>query len=78
MAVERDALYVRHILEASNRIGDYTAGIDRASFLRQQMVQDAVVRPLEIIGEAVKHLSAHYRDRYPQVHGGTSPECGTS
>lgn len=31
------------------------------------MVQDAVVRPLEIIGEAVKHLSADYRDCYPQV-----------
>ncbi|MBN1630675.1 MAG: DUF86 domain-containing protein [Thermoleophilia bacterium] len=67
MAVDRDPLYVGHILDASNRIGDYTTGMDRSSFLRQPMVQDAVMRQLEIIGEAVKHLSAEFRDRYPEV-----------
>ena len=67
MAADRDALYVRHILEASNRIGDYTSEMDRASFLRQPMVQDAVVGQLEIIGEAVKHLSVEFRERYPQL-----------
>jgi uncharacterized protein with HEPN domain len=67
MAVDRDPLYVRHILEASNRIRDYTAGIDRTSFLRQPMVQDAVMRQLEIIGEAVKHLSPQFRDDHSQI-----------
>jgi uncharacterized protein with HEPN domain len=67
MAVDRDELYVSHILDATVRIGEYTNGIDRSAFLRQPMVQDAVVRQLEIIGEAVKRLSAAFRDRYPQV-----------
>jgi uncharacterized protein with HEPN domain len=67
MALDRDGLYVSHILEATDRISEYTSGIDRSVFLRQSMVQDAVVRQLEIIGEAVKHLSAAFRDQHPQV-----------
>lgn len=67
MAADRDTLYVRHILEAGNRIGDYIREMERESFLRQRMVQDAVVRQLEIIGEAAKHLSVEFRERYPQI-----------
>jgi uncharacterized protein with HEPN domain len=67
MAADRDVLYIRHILEATNRILEYTSGIDRSSFLALPMVQDAVVRQLEIIGEAVKHLSVEFRDAHPSV-----------
>jgi uncharacterized protein with HEPN domain len=67
MAADRDALYIRHIRDATNKIRDYTSGLDRSSFLQQPMVQDAVVRQLEIIGEAVKHLSVDFRDAHPGV-----------
>lgn len=44
--------YLGHILEAIERIGRYTDDIDENSFLQDEMAQDAVIRNLEIIGEA--------------------------
>ncbi|MBY4895583.1 DUF86 domain-containing protein [Cupriavidus sp. AU9028] len=48
--------YLGHILDALERIDGYTAGMDEASFLRTPMVQDAVVRNIEIIGEAANNV----------------------
>ena len=45
-------LYLDDILEAVNRIETYTAGYDASAFEKDLKTQDAVVRNLEIIGEA--------------------------
>jgi uncharacterized protein with HEPN domain len=47
--------YLGHILEAIERIGRYTAGLDEATFKQNSMVQDAVIRNLKIIGEASRN-----------------------
>jgi len=44
--------YLAHVIEAIDRIGRYTAGIDEDEFVRSQMTQDAVIRNFEVIGEA--------------------------
>lgn len=54
---ERDRLYLAHILEAIAAIERFTAG-GREAFLASDMVQSAVIRQIEIVGEAAKHLSA--------------------
>jgi uncharacterized protein with HEPN domain len=54
--IERDKLYLNHVLDAVAAIERYTAG-GRAEFFADDMIQSAVVRQLEIIGEAVKNLS---------------------
>lgn len=54
---ERDELRLRHILDAAERISTYLQGVDQASFLSNRMLQDAVIRNLEIIGEACVNLS---------------------
>lgn len=53
----RDALFLRHILEAINEIDAYTVD-GQAAFLTDRKTQSAVIRQLEIIGEAVKNLSS--------------------
>jgi len=63
---ERDELYLEHILEAIAAIKRYTAG-GRAAFFADDMVQSAVVRQLEIIGEAAKNLSAELTSRETAV-----------
>ncbi|HTG60355.1 MAG TPA: HepT-like ribonuclease domain-containing protein [Terriglobia bacterium] len=55
-----DSIYLLHIRDALNRIFDYTAGGEE-NFLQDTKTQDAVVRNLEIIGEAVKHVSENFR-----------------
>lgn len=51
--------YLLHILEAIRRIGDYTSDLDEAGFLANRLVQDAVIRNLEVIGEACNNLRKH-------------------
>lgn len=54
----RIADYLGHVLLAIERIGRYTQDLDGAAFLRNELVQDAVIRNIEIIGEASKNLQS--------------------
>ena len=59
-------VYLAHILECAQKIERYTAdGKDR--FVSDTMVQDAVLRNLEVIGEATKRLDDAYRRAQPQI-----------
>jgi uncharacterized protein with HEPN domain len=62
-----DSIYLRHILDAGNRIAEYLEGIDHARFDDGHLIQDAVIRQLEIIGEAVKRVSNTLRNSYPEI-----------
>jgi uncharacterized protein with HEPN domain len=65
---EPDPLLSCHdILEAIDRIERYTGSITLDNFLRDTKTQDAVIRNLEIIGEAVKNLPADFREAHPGV-----------
>ncbi|MDF2867956.1 MAG: hypothetical protein K0S11_1426, partial [Gammaproteobacteria bacterium] len=52
--------YLSHILEALNRIFSYVDDINEIGFLQSSMVQDAVVRNLEILGEASRNLTRYH------------------
>jgi len=62
-----DSIYIDHILNSINRILDYIAGKDRESFEDDLVTQDAVVRQLEIIGEATKRVSKDFRSNHPVI-----------
>jgi len=62
-----DLVYIEHIQSSIDRIRSYAEGFDYDSFLQNQVVQDAIVRQLEIIGEATKRISNQYRNKYPQI-----------
>lgn len=48
--------YLGHILQAIERIDRYTADMDEVGFLGSELVQDAVIRNIEIIGEASNNI----------------------
>src|SRR5260364_163104 len=52
--------YLRHILQAIHRIQKYTENITESVFLESEMVQDAVIRNFEIIGEASRNIQQTY------------------
>lgn len=62
-----DETYVQHILEAIHRILTYTENMDQKTFLEKTMVQDAVIRNLEIIGEATKKVTMEFRLRHEGI-----------
>ncbi len=68
-------LYLEHILEAITRIETYTRE-GRAAFMQSTLIQDAVVRNFEIIGEATKRLRKSYANNIPLCHGAKSAVFG--
>jgi uncharacterized protein with HEPN domain len=48
--------YLAHILQAIERIEAYVSGMDEMAFLASNLVQDAVIRNIEIIGEASNNI----------------------
>ena len=64
--MNRDQTYLNHILDAIARIDEYVS-VGYAGFISQSHWQDAVIRQLEIIGEATKRISAELRDNYGEV-----------
>lgn len=63
---ERDALYLSHVLAAIDDIAAFTAE-GRDAFLADKKTQSAVIRQLEVIGEAVKRLSPEATAAGPSV-----------
>jgi uncharacterized protein with HEPN domain len=64
--VKDDGVYLDHIGESIAKIRSYCAA-GRSEFVRNTMIQDAVIRNFEIIGEAAKRLSQSTKDRRPEV-----------
>ena len=62
--MSRDVLrlvdYLDHICTAIERIERYTAGMDQTAFLNNELVQDAVIRNFEIIGEASRNIGRYF------------------
>lgn len=52
--------YLGHILQAISRISRYTHGLSEVDFLTNEMAQDAVIRNIEIIGEAARNIDRDY------------------
>lgn len=60
-------IYIEDILECITKIEEYTKEITEDDFYKNTQIQDAVLRRLEIIGEAVKNIPEEFRDRYPEI-----------
>ncbi len=63
----REVLYLEHMLEAIGRIRRHLGRKRRAAFLRSELLQDAVVRNVEVIGEAAARVSAEFAARHPAI-----------
>jgi len=64
----RDArVYIADVLESIAKIEQYAQRVSREQFLADTLVQDAVFRRLEVIGEAVKGIDDELRARHPEV-----------
>jgi len=67
MSRRSSTVYLEDILESIAYIREFLEGVSEEEFYRNVEKQDAVLRRLEIIGEAVKHLPQELRDRNPDV-----------
>ena len=60
-------IYLDDIVHACEKVHRFTAGISQATFQADERTFDAVVRNLEVIGEAAKHVPEHVRQQMPEI-----------
>lgn len=57
-------VFIRHILDCIESIEKFSDGLSKEEFKKNDLKQSAILRKVEIIGEAVKHLPDSFRDEY--------------
>lgn len=67
MKSRHDRLYLYDIIECCDRVADYINGVSEEVYQSNPMLQDALVRNIEVIGEAVKNLSTELKDASPNL-----------
>ena len=60
-------IYVRDMIEFSQKVLSYTAGLHEESFKANGLVYDATLRNVQLIGQAAMYVPAEVRDRYPDI-----------
>ncbi|MBI5228311.1 DUF86 domain-containing protein [Candidatus Micrarchaeota archaeon] len=60
-------VYLEDMIECIGKIQGYTENLSESAFYKNPMAVDAVIRNLEIIGEAAKKISQEIKTKYPQV-----------
>lgn len=61
------SLYLQHIIESIGNIENYISKLSKLDFLKNREKQDAVIRKIEVIGEAVKNIPLSFRGKYPEI-----------
>jgi uncharacterized protein with HEPN domain len=59
--------FVNHIIEAGNKIGQLLKGFTKESFNKDERTQLAIIKLLEIIGEACANLEADFHKNHPEI-----------
>jgi len=65
--MKNDNVYLKHILDAISDIGKFMQGVSEEEFFKNREKQYAVLRALEIIGEATKNLSSELKAKSSEV-----------
>ena len=62
-----DSAYLKHILQSANKIQRFTKNIGYEDFMKNDLIQSAVLREIEIIGEAAKYLGAETKNLNKEI-----------
>ena len=60
-------VYFKDMVDAMQNIEEYTEGLDFKGLKDNKLIRDAVIRNLEVIGEAVKNIPKEIRDKHPEI-----------
>ena len=60
-------IFIEHILESIKNIESFSKGISKENFIKDKKTQSAVIRELEVIGEATKNLPSNFINKHPNI-----------
>ena len=64
MAQPNDLVYLGHVMDAIDKIEEYIEGVDETKFKSTSLIQDGVIRQIEMTGEALRNVSREFRQKY--------------
>lgn len=67
MTNKNDLAYIEHILDCIRKINEFSKGLTLKEFSKSELVQDAIIRNIEIIGEASKKISSNTKKTYYEI-----------
>ena len=65
--IKDDLAYIEHILDCIRKINEFSNGLSLQEFKANEMVQDAIIRNIEIIGEVSKKISKDTKQTYYKI-----------
>jgi uncharacterized protein with HEPN domain len=65
--IKYDQLYIDHIFDCIRKIDEFSTGLSLKEFRTNELVQDAIIRNIEIIGEASKKISIDTKETYHNI-----------
>lgn len=68
MTRKNDNVFLLHIVDSFQRILEYVSNVTEEEFYNKRLIQDAVIRNYEIIGEATKNLSEEFTSLHPEIN----------
>ena len=64
---KKSTIFLKHILENINKVESFSKGISKSKLLEDEEKQYALVRAIEIIGEAAKNLPDSVKKEHPEI-----------
>ena len=65
--MKNDLVFIEHILDSINAIEEFSQNMNKKELIASRLRQSAIVREIEIIGEAVKNLSLGLKSRHKEM-----------
>ncbi|MEK6914796.1 MAG: DUF86 domain-containing protein [Nanoarchaeota archaeon] len=65
--MKNDLVFINHILDSINAIREFSKNLDKQKLISDRLIQSAIVREIEIIGEAVKNISKDIKNKHLEV-----------
>ncbi len=60
-------VFIEHIFQSINDIENFSKNLEKNEFMKNKLKQNAIIRSLEVIGEAIKNIPDSFRENYPAI-----------
>ncbi|MXN92127.1 DUF86 domain-containing protein [Flavobacterium sp. Sd200] len=67
MAIDRNLLFLTHIIECIDKLEIITKDLYYGDYIKDWLKQDAIIRNVEVIGEAISNIDDDLKSKYPEV-----------